>query len=70
MPAVRIDSIWDVTQNSKLAEGSEGDVQILTASIKGQKSVRLVNVYSRKVFNGGGGGGGVERPVELASGTE
>jgi hypothetical protein len=58
MAAVRIDSIWNVTQNSKLAEGSKGDVQILTASIKGQKSVRLVNVYSQKV---------IERPAELVS---
>jgi hypothetical protein len=54
MAAMRIDSIWNVTQNPKLAQGSKGDVQILTASIKGQKSIRLVNVYSQKVFNGGG----------------
>jgi hypothetical protein len=37
-------------------------VQILTASIKGQKSVRLVNVYSQKVFNGE-----VKRPAESVS---
>jgi hypothetical protein len=34
MAAARIDSIWNVTQNSKLAEGSEGDVQILTAVLR------------------------------------
>jgi hypothetical protein len=62
MAAVRIDSICNVAQNSKLAEGSKGGVQILTASIKGQKSVRLVNVYSPKVLNGE-----VERPAELVS---